>query len=105
MSNYLQAIIGTDKKNPHFTVYRDVKNKQIHFYFGRGLLEIIPDQKDHPQLKLLVARLLNFGISSRKLSRSFGYCYRSIKSLADALRSGDPEKIVNCIEGSKKIEN
>ncbi len=104
MDLHLQAIIGTDKKNPHFTVFRDIKNKQIHFYFGAGLFEIIPDQKDHPQLRLLVARLRNSGISFSKLSSAFGYCYRSINKWANALNAGDLEKIISSVEGHKKLK-
>lgn len=98
MELHLQTIIGVNKDNPHFTLLRDTKKKQIQVYFGAGLLETIPDKKDDPQLKLLVARLFNFGVSSRKLSMEFGYCYRTIKSWADALRQGDPEKIIETIE-------
>ena len=35
----LQAILGTDKKNPMFAVYRDEQKRELHVYYGFELLE------------------------------------------------------------------
>jgi hypothetical protein len=38
----LQQILGIDKKNPVFTIYRDAKEQILHVYYGGKLLEKVP---------------------------------------------------------------
>ena len=58
----LQCIIGVDKKNPVFTIYREVTNQQLHVYYGQERLEVLADCRESLSYKLLVARLYNAGI-------------------------------------------
>ncbi len=64
MTHPLQGIIGTDDKNPHFSVFRILETKKIEVYHGIVLMEIITDEKNNPQLKLLMARLNNVGVKT-----------------------------------------
>jgi hypothetical protein len=45
----LQAILGTDKNNPMFAVYRDEQKRELHVYYGFELLEVVPDDKTSPR--------------------------------------------------------
>jgi len=99
MTYPLQAIIGTDEKNPHFTVFRNLETKKIELYHGFVLFEILHDKKDNPQLKLLVARLSNAGVKTSVLTRQFGYCYRSIQNWSEALKNGTLEELVESLKG------
>ena len=35
---YLQQLLGTDKRNPSFTICRDTKAGCLHVYYGGGTL-------------------------------------------------------------------
>jgi transposase len=95
----LQTIIGTDKNNPYFTLLRNVEKKELLVYYGAGLMEIIPDEKEHPQLKLLIARLFNANVNKRKLTKHFGYSFQTMQRWSEALKSGDPVRLVHSLEG------
>jgi transposase len=103
--SYLQGIIGTDKKNPFYTVYQHSKTMEYHVYYGFNLYDIVPSNKENPQLKILVAKLFRAGISAAELHRSFGYCYRTIKRFTEALQSENGEDMVKAFEGrtSRKL--
>ena len=106
MDKHLQAIIGTDKKNPNFTVFRNSKEKTIIIYFGAALIETIPEEPGSRALKHLVARLFNAGVKKSALTKTFGWSYNAIKRWADALKSGDSETINIALSGQgapKKI--
>lgn len=95
----MQAIIGTDKRNPVFTVYRDKKRGEIQVYYGIALLEVIKDKKDNPELKLLLARLYNANVKAKDLIKHFGYSYPTLKRWGEALKSGDPERLYYALQG------
>ena len=95
----LQMLIGVDKRNPLFTIYRETIKNEIHIYYGGILHEIIEDKKDHPEYKIMLARLYNSGIAVNKLIEYFGYSYPTLKRWGDALKSGDPEKLYHAISG------
>ncbi len=63
----LQQILGVDKRNPCFTICRNTNDGTLHFYYGAEILEKLPDVRDHPQYKLMVARLYNAGVNATKL--------------------------------------
>ena len=56
MHENLQQILGTDKRNPSFTVFRDDKARILVFY-GCELLDTLPDDREHVRYKLTVATL------------------------------------------------
>lgn len=107
MPEGLQLILGADNKN-EFTIYKDTKANKIHVYFGVGLYEVVDDNKDNPELKLLLARLYNSGVKVKTLIKHFGFSYPTYKHWGDALKSGDEEKIYWAISGqgggSKKLK-
>ncbi|MBK5101773.1 MAG: hypothetical protein JJE15_12390, partial [Desulfobacteraceae bacterium] len=95
----LQQILGTDKKNPVFTIYRDAKEQILHVYYGGKLLEKVPDDKRHPEFKLLLARLFNSGVKATVLERVFGVDHKTMKRWGSALTSGDPELLMRVLAG------
>ena len=97
---YLQKIIGVDKKNPAFTVWCNPEaNSCIHVYFGTELMEVVPDDRNNPQFKLMIARLYLAGIKPKKLTEMFGPARTTIKRWADALAGGDPERLIQALAG------
>ncbi|MDA3833993.1 MAG: hypothetical protein PF495_11405 [Spirochaetales bacterium] len=98
---HLQQLFGVDKKNPVLTLWRtpDKEPTEIHLYFGTELLEVVPDDRNNPQWKLMMARLYLAGIKSKKLTEMFGSARTTIKRWADALVSGDPVRLVGALAG------
>ena len=97
---HLQKIIGVDKKNPVFTLWRDPESSGgIHVYFGTELMEVVPDDRNNPQFKLMIARLYLAGIKPKKLTGMFGPARTTIKRWADALSGGDGERLIQALAG------
>jgi hypothetical protein len=96
----LQTIIGTDKRNPLFTICRTNDSKEIYVYYGAALLEIIKDDKNDPAFKLLLARLYNARVNCSIMVKKFGIARTTMKRWGDALRSGDHERLVTALSGS-----
>ena len=97
--NGLQAILGTDKRNPMFAVYRDGQKRELHVYYGFELLEVVPDDKTSPRFKLMVAQLYNAGVKGLTLIEVFCVDPKSMRKWGRALRSGDPETLVKALQG------
>ena len=97
--NGLQAILGTDKKNPMFAVYRDTQKRELHVYYGFELLEVVPDDKTSPRFKLMVAQLYNAGVKGLTLIEVFCVDPKSMRKWGRALKSGDPETLVKALQG------
>jgi hypothetical protein len=95
----LQAILGTDKKNPMFAVYRDPEKGELHVYYGFELLEVVPDDKTSPRFKLMVAQLYNAGIKGVTLVDVFKVDPKYMRKWGRALKSGDPETLVRALQG------
>ncbi len=95
----LQQILGTDKRNPVFTIYRDANGQILHVYYGGRLLEKVPDDKGHPEYKLLLARLFNAGVKAKALEDVFGVDHKTMKRWGSALKSGDPELLMRVLAG------
>ena len=57
-SPLLQLVLGTNKRNPVFSVSRQAgEAPSLHVYDGGELLEVVPEDRQHPAFKLLMARL------------------------------------------------
>jgi len=95
----LQQILGTDKRNPVFTIYRDANEQILHVYYGGRLLEKVPDDKGDPEYKLLLARLFNAGVKAKALEDVFGVDHKTMKRWGSALKSGDPELLMRVLAG------
>jgi transposase len=99
MEAHLQTIIRVDKKNPHFTLIRNIKDKTILVYFGAALLEVVDDSPDNPNLKFMIARLFNAGVNQRCLKDTFGFCYSTFRRWGEALKTKDAQTIVYALSG------
>ena len=68
-------------------------------YFGAELLEKVPHNKEDPAFKLLLGRLLNSGIKVCVLEKEFRVEHTTIKRWAQALVSGDPQRLLKVLAG------
>jgi hypothetical protein len=99
-----QLILGTDKRNPLFTVYvqeEENDREQLHVYYGLELLEIVSADRNEPGFKMLVGRLHNAGIRLRVLQQTFAVNAKTIRRWARALRSRNAEELVRVLEGRR----
>ena len=52
-----QLILGTDKRNPLFTVYVEEEEQEdqerLHVYYGLELLEVVSANRNDPSFKML----------------------------------------------------
>jgi len=88
----LQLIIGTDKRNPIFTLYATAQNAEwIDVYCGATLMEKIHREKSHPTFRMLLGRLYLAGVKVRALCASFDVDAKTIALWAEALISDDRE--------------
>jgi hypothetical protein len=96
----LQSILGTDKRNPVFSVSRQPgAEPKLHVYYGAELLEVVPEDQQHPAYKLLIGRLFNAGVKQVALQRSFGVDRKTMRRWGRALQSDDPERLVRVLAG------
>lgn len=95
----LQQILGTDKRNPSFTICRNIKEKSLHIYYGGDLFETVPEDRNEPQYKMMVARLYNSGANAVKLKEAFGADRKTMQCWGDALKSSDPERLIHVLAG------
>src|SRR5213594_4822493 len=96
-----QLILGTDKRNPLFTVYAEEDEEQLHVYYGLELLEVVSADRNAPSFKMLVGRLYNAGLSRRVLQETFRVDLKTIQRWAAALRSRDGEELVRVLAGRR----
>ncbi|MHC1763090.1 MAG: putative transposase [Verrucomicrobiia bacterium] len=98
-----QLILGTDKRNPLFTVYvqEEDDQEQLHVYYGLELLEIVSADRNEPGFKMLVGRLHNAGVNLSVLQRTFSVDAKTIRRWGRALRSRDAEELVRVLEGRR----
>jgi len=95
----LQQILGTDKRNPSFTICRDAEAGCLHVYYGGEMFEKVPDDRSDPQYKMMLARLYNAGVNTVKLKAAFGTDRKTMQCWGDALKSGDPERLIRILAG------
>lgn len=95
----LQSVLGTDKKNPLFSVYRDPDKSELHVFYGLELLEVVPDNKQSPRFKLMIAQLYNAGVKGITLSDVFKVDRKVMRKWGRALKSGDPQTLVDALKG------
>lgn len=94
-----QLILGADKRNPVFSVYRNSDREELQVYFGFELLETLADIPESPACKLLLARLYNAGVKLKALCETFGFDPKTIRRWGQALRRGDAEGLIRVLEG------
>ncbi len=98
MYGELQQILGTDKRNPCFTVFRNGADELLLFYGGE-LLETLPNDRDHAQYKLMVATLYNAGVNLRSLQETFRVAPKTMRCWGRALEDGDPLELARVLAG------
>ena len=97
-----QLILGTDKRNPLFTVYEaEEPEPKLHVYYGLELLEVISAKRSDPSFKMLVGRLANAGVSQRVLQQTFTVDRKTIQRWGRALRSHNAQELVRVLEGRR----
>ena len=95
----LQQLLGTDKRNPSFTICRNRDTDLLHVFYGGELFEKVSDDRNDPQFKLMVARLYNAGVNATKLTEAFGPARKTMRRWGHALKNGDPEELVRVLAG------
>jgi len=96
----LQQILGVDKRNPQFSLFRNVSAPgMVYVFYGADLLEIVPEDKSHAQFKLLIARLYKASVKAKALTDTFGVARTTMKRWGDALASGDAKQLVRALAG------
>ena len=98
-----QLILGTNKRNPLFTVYEpeEADPAELHVYYGLELLEVVSAERSDPGFKMLVGRLANAGVSRRLLQQTFGVDPKTIQRWGRALRSHNAQELVRVLEGRR----
>ena len=98
-----QLILGTDKRNPLFTVYshEEGEEEQLHVYYGLELLEVVSADPNDPSFKMLVGRLYNAGVGLRVLRETFHLDSKTIQRWGRALRSRDAQELIRVLEGRR----
>jgi hypothetical protein len=98
-----QLILGTDRRNPLFTVYchEEGQEEQLHVYYGLELLEVVSADRNAPSFKMLVGRLYNAGVSLRVLQQTFRADAKTIQRWGRALRSRDAQELIRVLGGRR----
>ena len=99
MTRELQLILPTDKRNPAFTLWSDWSDQTIHVYYGLELMQVVPQDREHAQYKLLVANLYNAGLNVRELEAVFNVDRKTMRRWGQALNSGDAQRLAQALEG------
>lgn len=73
----------------------------MHVYYGATLLESVPDEREHLQYKLMVARLYNAKVKASVLQEVFGCDRKTMKKWGEALKQGDEEELARVLAGRR----
>ena len=98
---YLQQILGTDKKNPVFSIYRKDENT-LHILYGAELLSVVSLNKYNFECKVFIGILYNSGVKVKSLVEAFKLDKKTIKKFGDALKLDSPEEVVSILRGREK---
>jgi len=66
-----QLILGTDKRNPVFAVCEDDSGERLLVFYDFEIIEIVNNDPEDPNCKLLLGRLYNSGVKLKALCQSF----------------------------------
>ena len=95
----LQQLLGTDKRNPCFSVYREAQDDSLHVYYGAELLERMKGDQTSCQFKLLLGRLYNASVRVSALEQAFGVAGKTLRRYGRALEQGDGDELVRVLAG------
>ena len=96
---HLQELLGTDKKNPSFTIYRDKSDGSLHVYFGATLYERIKGGPQCCEYRVMLGRLYNAGVKVSALEKAFEVGGKTLKRIGKALQGGDSDELVKVLAG------
>ena len=100
MYDNLQILIGTDKKNPIFSLFENPHKNTLHVFLGGIPFDVVENDKNKPEFKLMLARLFNAKVNQNALLKTFGIALTTIRRWAIALKYGDGEKLVRALSGA-----
>ena len=107
MPEILQPILVPVKGAPDIVLSINPKSpEELYVFLGMMMLEKVPRLHDHISFKMVLARLYNSGVSSRRLKKTFGIARSTLRRWGRALKSGDMERIRRAFSGQgaeKKI--
>jgi hypothetical protein len=99
----LQPVLGTEKRNPVFSVYRQARPVPLlHLYHGAELLEVVPEDRRNPAFKVLIGQLYNAGVKGVVLQRTFRVDPKTMQRWGRALQSDEPEQWVRALAGRSR---
>jgi hypothetical protein len=103
----LQPILTPVKGAPDIVLSINPKSpEEISVFLGMAMLEKVSRLRDHISFKMLLARLHNSGVSSRRLKETFGIARSTLRRWGRAIKSGEMERIRRAFSGQgaeKKI--
>ncbi|MCK5199084.1 MAG: hypothetical protein KAR21_12070 [Spirochaetales bacterium] len=85
----LQLILGTDKKNPVFSLYKKDVNT-LYILYGAELLSVVTLSKYNFESKIIIGILYNSGVKVKSLVEAFNLDKKTIKKIGDALKLDSP---------------
>jgi hypothetical protein len=94
-----QLILPTDKRNPCFSLYQSEDQQTIRVFYGLELLEVVPDDPEHPAFKMMVGRLANAKVRLTTLQDVFHVDRKTIRSWGKAILSRDLELLAHVLLG------
>src|SRR6266436_6367786 len=95
----LQQLLGTDKRNPVFSLFEDPAHQSLHVYYGAELFEVVPKNKGHLAFKCLLGRLYNAGLKAKSLHQVFKVDRKTLQRWGQALQADDPEQLIKALAG------
>lgn len=97
----LPPILGTDKSNPCFSVFKSTSDStKLEVYFGMALLEKVNNDGSSLLFKMLIGRLYNSRIKVKTLENAFGLHRSTFRPWGEVLNSGDDIEIIRILSSS-----
>ncbi len=93
-----QLILGTDQRNPLFTIYveEEEEGERLHVYYGLELLEKVSADREDSSFKMLVGRLDNAKLNRRVLGETFQVDPKTMRSIPEEARVTPGERWCFC---------
>lgn len=95
----LQLVLSGFKGATDVSICTTADSDYLYVFLGLALLERVPNDPQQFLYQLMIARLVNSGVSQREIVHSFNHDSRTIKSWAAAVLSGDIEQIMRAFSG------
>lgn len=97
----LAPILGTDKNNSCFTVFKSHSNpNHLEVYFGMALLEVVNNDKSSVLFKLLVGRLYNSRVKVKDLEVAFKIPSSTFRKWGYILQNKSDDEIIEALSAT-----